>query len=186
MRAFIDRLKNQIVTFDGELSGRHLRANGGFNCNTDLGVLQMSRLRRFVDAIRKGGIPIPGAMLVTNAGVNFLVDDWDADSLNISDMNFHDSGVGIVAAAVGDTALGTASGPTTRATGTKSQPSANIIRSVGTISYTSTLAITEWGLFNTASRATVNLWDRKVFAAINVSSGDSIQFTYSLTVNSGG
>lgn len=30
------------------------------------------------------------------------------------------------------------------------------------------------------------MWDHKVFAAINVVSGDSIQFTYSLAVNSGG
>jgi hypothetical protein len=30
------------------------------------------------------------------------------------------------------------------------------------------------------------LWDHKVFAAINVNSGDSIQFTYQLTINSGG
>ena len=30
------------------------------------------------------------------------------------------------------------------------------------------------------------MWDHKVFAAINVVNGDSIQFTYQLTVNSGG
>lgn len=30
------------------------------------------------------------------------------------------------------------------------------------------------------------MWDHKVFSAINVSNGDSIQFTYKLTVNSGG
>lgn len=30
------------------------------------------------------------------------------------------------------------------------------------------------------------MWDHKVFAAINVNAGDSIQFTYSLTINSGG
>lgn len=30
------------------------------------------------------------------------------------------------------------------------------------------------------------MWDHKVFAAINVVSGDSIQFTYTVTVNSGG
>lgn len=30
------------------------------------------------------------------------------------------------------------------------------------------------------------MWDRKVFSAINVGTGDSIQYTYSLTVNSGG
>jgi len=30
------------------------------------------------------------------------------------------------------------------------------------------------------------MWDHKVFSAINVNTGDSIQFTYSLTINSGG
>lgn len=30
------------------------------------------------------------------------------------------------------------------------------------------------------------MWDHKVFSAINVISGDSIQFTYQLTINSGG
>jgi hypothetical protein len=30
------------------------------------------------------------------------------------------------------------------------------------------------------------MWDHKVFAAINVGNGDSIQFTYTLTINSGG
>jgi hypothetical protein len=30
------------------------------------------------------------------------------------------------------------------------------------------------------------MWDHKVFAAINVNNGDSIAFTYSLTINSGG
>lgn len=30
------------------------------------------------------------------------------------------------------------------------------------------------------------MWDHKVFSAINVNSGDSIQFTYTLTINSGG
>jgi hypothetical protein len=30
------------------------------------------------------------------------------------------------------------------------------------------------------------MWDHKVFAAINVNNGDSIQFTYQLTPNQGG
>lgn len=30
------------------------------------------------------------------------------------------------------------------------------------------------------------MWDHKVFSAINVSNGDSIQYTYTLTINSGG
>jgi hypothetical protein len=30
------------------------------------------------------------------------------------------------------------------------------------------------------------MWDHKVFSAVNVANGDSIQFTYTLTINSGG
>jgi len=126
-----------------------------------------------------------GSGLVTNAGVAFLADDWVDASQEITNMNFHDSGTGTVAAAVGDTALGTQAGPATRATGTKTNPTAPEVRTVGTIAYTSTLAITEWGLFNQSAQGGT-LWDRKVFAAINVVSGDSIQFTYTLTVTSGG
>lgn len=125
--------------------------------------------------------------VITNAGVEFLVDDWDNDAQNITNMNFHDSGTGVVAEAVTDVDLGTPAGPATRATGTKSQPAANQLRTVGTISYTSALAITEHGIFADATRgAPDTLWDRSVFAAINVANGDSIQFTYTCTVSSGG
>lgn len=62
---------------------------------------------------------------------------------------------------------------------------------------TSVLTIPAWystttGAAGTTPTATATftlqpvMWDHKVFAAINVVSGDSIQFTYSLTVNSGG
>lgn len=54
--------------------------------------------------------------------------------------------------------------------------------SVGTISFTSSLAITEHGLFN-ANSGTPTCMDRSVFTAINVVSGDSIQFTYVMTIN---
>lgn len=129
--------------------------------------------------------------VVTDVGVNELVDDWDDGSGNIADFNYHGSGTGAVAPAVGDTALGaeitTGLDPdNTRPTGTKSQPAANQLRSVGTASYDATAAVTEHGLFNQASTAGGILWDRSTFAAINVASGDSIQFTYTLTANSGG
>lgn len=190
MKRFFTRNKGGgmrgLLCIEGELSAVHIRPNGGLNNRVELGVLQQSKMQRFLNMIREGGMPLPFGMVVTNAGVNFMVDDWDADTLNISDLNFHDSGTGITAAAVGDTNLQTLAGPTTRATGTKSQPSANIIRSVGTITYTGTLAITEWGIFNAAARATVNMWDRKVFSAVNVVATDAIQFTYDLTISSGG
>ena len=121
--------------------------------------------------------------VVTTAFVNFMVDQLQTETSVWGDFKFHDSGVGTTAAAVGDTAMETTDGES-RATGTQAEGSANVYRSVGTISYTTTKAITEHGLFNDASAGT--LLDRHVFSAVNVVNGDSIQFTYDLTVSSGG
>jgi hypothetical protein len=123
--------------------------------------------------------------LVTNAGAYYLATDFAAGqaSPHISAMNYHDCGTGTTAAAVGDTTLQTPAG-TARVAGTRSNPSNGVYRSVATIGFSSNLAITEWGLFSAASSGT--MWDHRVFAPINVSSGDSIQFTYSLTIPSGG
>ena len=74
----------------------------------------------------------------------------------------------------------------TRATGTRSQPAANQYRSVGTLTFDNTAAVTEHGLFSQAATGGGTLWDRSVFSAINVVSGDSIQFTYTVTVSAGG
>jgi hypothetical protein len=123
--------------------------------------------------------------VVTTEGVNYLAADFAAGANDINLFKFHDSGTGTTAAAIGDTDLQTPAGPTTRATGSQSA-STNTYTTVGTISYTGTLAITEWGLFTTAARGTTEIWDRKVFTAINVVNGDSIQFTYVLTITAGG
>jgi hypothetical protein len=122
--------------------------------------------------------------LVTTAGSNYMAADFLAASASrINAFNQHDCGTGATAAAIGDTVLQTPAG-TARVAGTQSNPAANQYRTVATIAFTGTLAITEWGLFSAASSGT--LWDRRVFAAINVTNGDSIQFTYTLTVPSGG
>lgn len=101
-----------------------------------------------------------------------------------------------------DTILTTQAGPVTRATGVQTTPgSVNIYKSVATISYTTSLAITEWGIFSQAAQGGT-LWDRRwlntvgapqnaaaaalVSAPISVINGDSIQFSYSLTCNAGG
>lgn len=152
------------ITFEGELAAVLIRPDG---TRRDYGVIS----RR----------------VVTTAGVNFMRDDFNGGTTDISTMNFHDSGTGTAAEAVGDTDLANPAGPTTRATGTQSAPASGEYRTVGTISYTSTLAITEHGIFNQATRGTGStLWDRSVFSAINVVAGDSIQFTYTLTINAGG
>lgn len=168
--ALLRAAKQQIVT----------DAAGALGAVTMLGELRAEIIRDDGSSLDLGVI---GKRSVTNAGVNFLVDDWDGGGNDFSLMNFHDSGTGVTAEAVGDTALGTPAGPA-RVSGTKSQPSANQARTIATIAYTATLAITEHGIFSASSGVT--LWDRTVFAAINVVNTDSIQFTYTLTINAGG
>lgn len=136
---------------------------------------------------------VVGYRVITDAGVAFLVDAWDNAAVNLEDLNYHGCGTGTTAEAVGQTALVTESTTalnpnSTRATGTRSQPSANIYRSVGTLTFDADAAVTEHGILSQAATGGGTLWDRTVFAAINVvgANGDSIQFTYSMTATSGG
>ena len=152
-----------VLKFEGVLSARLIRAAGG---EIDLGVLS----RR----------------VVTNAGVNYLASDFSGGANDVNLFKFHDAGTGVTAEAVGDTDLVTPAGPTTRATGSQTNPTAPQYASVGTITYAGTLAITEHGLFSTSARASGTLWDRSVFSAINVVNSDSIEFTYTLTITAGG
>ena len=120
--------------------------------------------------------------VVTTAGVNYLVDAFQ-NTVEIEDFKYHGSGTGSVAEAVGDTALGAE--VETRATGSQAEgATANIYKTIGTIAYTATRAITEHGIFSAASVGT--LWDRSVFASINVVNCDSIEFTYQLTCRAWG
>jgi len=141
-------------------------------------------------------IALPMMGLVTDAGLNFLAVAFtvDAAGTDIFNMKYHDSGTGSTAAAQTDTALQTQAGPATRATGVNTQTQSAsgtgsttpaIVQSVGTIAYTTTLAITEWGLFSQAAQGGT-MWDHRIFSAINVVNGDSIQFTYSLSIPGGG
>ncbi len=130
--------------------------------------------------------------VVTNAGVAFIVDDFDpAATTDISTLKYHGCGTGTTAEATSDTALVTESTTalnpdSTRATGTATQPSANILTSTATVTFDAGAAITEHGIFSQAATGGGTLLDRSVFSAINVVSGDSIQFAYSLTVSAGG
>ncbi len=220
-----------------------------------------------------------GSGLVTNVGVLALANEAVTlaapSGARINTLflaNQHFTGTGATAAAATDIKMQTIStaGGQTAVAGTQSLVSAansQIYRTVATVSYSGSEAVTEWGLHTsatrtattgspftattatsftgtaspyTASSATVQglqqqileagtttvygfvisnttsvgtipawykvadgtagstpgatetytirpiLWDRKVFSAINVVSGDSIQFTYSLTISSGG
>lgn len=222
-----------------------------------------------------------GSGLVTNVGVLALANEAvtlaspSGARINLLYLsNQHFSGKGVTAAAATDIKIETIStaGGQTAVAGTQSLVSAanaQAYRTVATVSYTGTEAVTEWALLSgatvsaatgspftagsattgtvtatplTASSSTIQgqqqtifertsgtnlsyglvisnstsvvtvpawylvttgaagqapanaetyvirpvLWDHKVFSAINVVNGDSIQFTYTLTINSGG
>lgn len=245
------------------------------------GLVMGTNLR--VDLFHRGkwqGFKDLGSGLVTNVGVTALANDhaWASPSAaainTIKLSNFHATGTGATAAAATDIKLQTVStqGGQTPIAGTQTLVSAANLqkyRTVATINYTGTEAVTEWGLHTsatlsaatgspftsgtattgtvtgtplTASSTTVQgqqqnifertsgtnlsyglvvsnttsvvtvpawylvatgaagqapantetyvirpvMWDHKVFSAINVVNLDSIQFTYELTVSSGG
>lgn len=124
-----------------------------------------------------------GTQKITTAFCEFMVDQLQTETSAWGDFKYHDSGVGTTGEANGDTDMETTDGES-RATGTQTEGTSVQYVSVGTINYTTTKAITEHGLLNDASAGT--LMDRTVFAAINVVSGDSVQFTYTLSCSAGG
>lgn len=121
--------------------------------------------------------------LVTTAFVDFVTDQLQTETSAFGDFKYHDSGVGVTNPAITDVDIETTDGES-RATGTQTESAHNVYVSVGTISYTTDKAITEHGLFNASTSGV--LMDRSEFAAINVTNGDSIQYTYSFTIAAGG
>ncbi len=129
--------------------------------------------------------------VVTDAGVAFLIDDFVDASTDVSTMKYHGLGTGTTAESAGQTALVTECTTTlnpdsTRATGTNTNPSAPVYQTVGTLTFDGSVAITEHGIFSQSATGGGTLWDRSVFSAINLVSGESLQTTYSLTASSGG
>ncbi len=130
--------------------------------------------------------------VVTDAGVAVMADDFVDASGEITNFKYHGAGTGTGAEGAGDVSLTectTALNPdNTRATGTNTNPTAPVYRSVGTLTFDADTAVTEHGIFSQAATGGGTLWDRSKFTAINVvgASGDSIQFTYNLSLTSGG
>lgn len=151
---------NSQLGWRGTLLAKHIKADGKV---VDLGIISDYKL-------------------VTDKGADDVAKAFNG-AFTLSNFNFHDCGTGTTAPAVTDTTLQTPAG-TARATGTQSNPATKQYQTVGTISFTSSLAITEWGLFSAATVG--DMFDRATFTAINVVNGDSIQFTFLLSVSSGG
>ena len=119
---------------------------------------------------------------VTTAFVNYLVDAMqDSTTYPMDVFKYHDSGTGTTAESNAQTGLITPCGEARDSGTTVEGASANIYKTVTTHTYAGSFAITEHGVFASASAGT--LCDRSVFSAINVSSGNSIEFTYQLTAS---
>lgn len=122
--------------------------------------------------------------VITDAFVQFLVDQLQAETSEIGDFKYHDSGTGTNAESASDTGLQTPCGES-RDAGTQTEgDNANTYKSVATHTYAGTFAITEHGIFSQATGGT--LMDRTKFSAINVVSGNQIEFTFEITFSSGG
>jgi hypothetical protein len=95
-------------------------------------------------------------------------------------------GTGVVAPAVTDTALGTASADT-RATGTPTRITVtatnDCLQVVGTLSSGSTQGITEAAEFDAVTAG--NMLARGTFGALNLISGDSVAYTWKNTWTGG-
>jgi hypothetical protein len=156
---------------------RGLKKNGTTKITATLSARVIRKDGRVED---KGVI---SARKVTDAFVQKLVDAFQS-AVYVNAWKYHDSGEGTTGEDATDTALEDPCGEA-RDSGTQVEgASANIYKTVATHTYAGTFAITEHGVFDASTSGT--LMDRSVFSAINVNSGDKIEFTYQITFSSGG
>ena len=156
---------------------------------THVGCVWLTRLDEFGNKTLLG---LAGMRVVTTTGAGFIVDAFQ-NIVELENMKFHGFGTGGAAEAVGNTALTTELTTeyvtnSTRPTGSQTEASATVYRTVGTLSPDSggTLAITEHGIFDQAATGGGVLLDRTLFSAVNLVAGsDSLQATYDFTVTAG-
>jgi hypothetical protein len=135
--------------------------------------------------------------VITTAGVNFLVADWDGTA-SMDTMKFHGLGTGTGTESVSQTALGTElttqyATANVRATGSLTVGSANnIFSTVGanTLSATPGASVSEFGLFSSATVGAGTMWDRvtsnTTFGPYPLVSGNTLTSTYQVTFTPGG
>lgn len=132
--------------------------------------------------------------LVTDAFVAAVVDALDVGvGFTLTNFRYHGIGTGVTAEAANQTALVTELTTeytgNVRATGTATQPSANILTSTATNTLDSgTPALREHAVFTQAATGGGTMLDRSLYSAINLDGtvGDGLTSAYSLTLTSGG
>lgn len=157
-----------------------------FNIPTFTGSLKL----RLITADKIIDYGCVGKRLVTTAFVTYAVDALQTDQA-FETFNFHGFGTGSNAEAVGDTALHTElttqyAVDSTRVTGSQTETSATIYKTVATLDPDAAVAITEHGIFRVNTGATT-MMDRTLFSVVNVAAtGDTLEATYELTIAAGG
>jgi len=118
---------------------------------------------------------------VTTAFRDYLVDSLqDSTTYPMDVFKYHAAGTDNTAEANTQTAL--IAEVETRVAGTQIEgATANIFKTVATITFTATRSIYEHGVLSASTAGT--LMDRSVFAVISVVDTDKIEFTYELTAN---
>lgn len=119
--------------------------------------------------------------IFTTTGKAWVVDKIQEEPGGVlTVMKFIAWGTGAAAEAVGNSALSTEASEA-RVVSVLSQPSADIDRSIGTITANGTKTITECGRFNQLSVGGIMIV-RSLFTGIPMVSGDRIEFTQDLQV----
>lgn len=122
---------------------------------------------------------IVATRIVTDAAIAELVSVLQAGAATeLQNFRFHGSGTGSTAETASDTQLETE--VETRDTGTQTSTGAGNYRTVATHTYTGAANITEHGVFSQSTGGV--MLDRSVFAAVPISTGSQIEFTYDLTI----
>jgi hypothetical protein len=129
--------------------------------------------------------------VVTDDFCEELVDTLQSVVAAFDDYKYHHSGEGVGVEGAGDAGLGTPR-EDARVVGTQVEgATTKTYKSIATITYTNTWAITEHGLFNAAGAGGPPvtggvLMDRTKFAAINVVATNAIEFSFTISFASGG
>lgn len=148
------------------------------------------RMKVFRANGRVDDLGLVGTKVVTTVGAGYIIDAMQ-NLTEPENMKYHSLGTGSTAEAAADTGLVTEltteyNPNSTRATGTTTEASATVYRTVATNTLDGTpgAALREHGIHSAASAGV--LFDRTVYAALTVSAGDGIQTTYDWTLNTGG
>lgn len=139
-------------------------------------------IERFREADPKSYRRVKDRMMTT-AFVDFIVDQLQTETSEFGDFKYHQCGLGTTNEAITDTGIETDTG-ISPATGTQTETDHDTYKSVATMTMDATEAITEHVLMSQSGAGTC--MDRTEFSAINVVSGNQIEFTFEASFTAGG